>query len=124
MITRWTFRLGSLVLLLLAAAAASGQSVLDGRWQGETDGGATLVLDLTVKGAALTGTLTRNTTTTKLVDGKVSGKTFTFKATLGDREESLSGELVDDRIRIWLDRQGSDKAVVLTRESKKSEVSR
>jgi hypothetical protein len=119
MMTRWTFRLGSLVLLLLTAAVASGQSGLDGRWQGDTDGGATLVLDLTVKGAALTGTLTRNTATTKLVDGKVSGKTFTFKATLGDREESLSGELVDGKIRIWLDRQGPDKALVLVKEAKK-----
>ena len=46
-------------LLLACTVMAAAQSTLTGKWQGDTDGGAALALDLTVKGDALTGTLTR-----------------------------------------------------------------
>ena len=47
-------------LLLACAVVAGAQSTLTGKWQGDTDGGASILLDLTVKGDDVTGTLTRD----------------------------------------------------------------
>jgi len=102
-------------IVLTVTAAPRAQSGLAGKWQGETDGGAAIVLDLTVAKEALTGTLTRDGQVSMLSDGKVSKNTFTFKATLGGKDESLSGEINGDELRLWLDRQGPSKAVVFTR---------
>jgi hypothetical protein len=102
-------------IVLTWAMAAGAQDTLTGTWQGETRGGSAIVLDLTVKGTVLTGTLTRNGDSTPISEGTVSKNTFTFKATLSDQIEGLSGELVDNHINIWLDRQGADTAIVLTR---------
>lgn len=108
-------------LLLACAAVAGAQSgkagaaTMTGKWQGDTDGGAALVLDVTVKGDTLTGTLTRNGQSSPLSEGKIVKNTFSFKATLNERAEGLSGEHKGDEIRIWLDRQGPEKAVVLNR---------
>ncbi len=102
-------------IALMGATAALAEPALTGKWQGETDGGASILLDLTVKGTTLTGTLTRNGHTAQLSEGKVSKNTFTFRATLNDRTEGFSGQLEDDRVKIWLDRQGESKAITLTR---------
>jgi hypothetical protein len=103
------------LIVLLAPLAIHGQSGVGGKWEGETDGGSSIVLDLTVNDTALTGTLTRNGQSTPLADGKVSKNQFTFKATLNEQTEGFSGELDGDRLRVWLDRQGPTKAVVFTR---------
>ena len=102
-------------IVFTVAIVAQAQATLTGRWQGETNAGATLVLDLSVKGEVLTGTLTRNGVSTSLAEGKVSKNTFTFKATLSDQTEGISGELAGDQIRLWLDRQGPQSAIVLKR---------
>ena len=102
-------------LLLACTALASAQSTLTGKWQGDTDGGAALALDLTVKGDVLTGTLTRNGQSTPLSEGTVIKNTFAFKATLNERSEGFAGEWKGDEIRIWLERQGPSKAIVLSR---------
>ena len=104
-----------LAAALTAAIAVQAQSALAGKWQGETKGGAALVLDLIVDGTALSGTLTRDGVSTPLSAGKVAKNTFSFTAKLGDQVEGVSGELVDEQIRIWLDRQGASTAIVLTR---------
>ena len=105
--------------LLLActafAGAQSGATTMTGKWQGDTDGGAALALDVTVKGETLTGTLTRNGQGSPLSEGKITKNAFSFKATINERTEGFSGEHKGDEIRIWLDRQGPEKAVVLTR---------
>ena len=103
------------ILLLACTVVAGAQSTLTGKWQGDTDGGAALALDVTVKGNALTGTLTRNGQGAPLSEGKVTKNTFTFKATLNERDETFSGEWKGDEIRIWLERQGPAKAIVLAR---------
>jgi hypothetical protein len=109
-------RLSSIAAILLTfAITAHGEAGLTGTWQGETDGGASIVLDLVVKGTALTGTLVRNGQSTPLAEGKVSKNTFTFNATLNERTEAFSGELAGEQIKIWLDRQGSSKAILLNR---------
>lgn len=102
-------------ILLTCSLVAHAQATLTGKWQGETRGGAAIVLDLVVKETALTGTLTRDGVSSPLTDGKVSKNTFTFKATLGDQTEALSGELADNEIKVWLDRQGPETAIVLKR---------
>jgi hypothetical protein len=107
----------STAAVLLCAVMIQAQARLTGTWQGETDGGASLVLELKVKGSELTGALTRNGQRTTLTDGKVAKNTFTFKATLNERSESFSGALEKEDIRIWLDRQGPSKAVTLKRAS-------
>ena len=98
-----------------AQSGQAGQATMTGKWQGDTDGGAALLLDVTVKGETLTGTLTRNGQGSPLSEGKITKNTFSFKATLNERTEGFSGEHKGDEIRIWLDRQGPEKAVVLTR---------
>ena len=108
-------------MVLTVAAIAQAETPLTGKWQGETDGGSSIELDLAVKGTALTGTLTRNGQSTPLSEGKASKTAISFKATLNDRTEGFSGELDGDRLKVWLDRQGPSKAVVLTRVSSRVE---
>lgn len=103
-------------IVLTCSIGAHTQPTLAGKWQGETASGSAIVLDLAVKGTALTGTFTRNGVSTPLSEGKVSKNTFTFKATLNDQTEGFSGELADDnQIKVWLDRQGVANAIVLKR---------
>ena len=66
-------------LALTCSIVAHAQATLTGKWQGETNNGAAIVLDLTVKGTALTGTLTRNGVSTPLSEGNVSKNTFTLQ---------------------------------------------
>jgi hypothetical protein len=107
------------VIALVLNAGIQGQDVLNGKWQGETPNGAQLELDIAVKKAALVGTLTRNAQPTPIVDGRVTKKgdkpTVTFKATLNDQTESFTGEVEGDQMKVWLDRQGPETAVVLKR---------
>ncbi|HZB25338.1 MAG TPA: hypothetical protein VE379_04335 [Vicinamibacterales bacterium] len=105
----------TLAALVALAAVCAAQTAIAGKWEGETDGGASIVLDLTVKGAELSGTLTRNGQSTSISEGKVAEKGFSFKATLGGQSETFSGEVSGETLRVWLDRQGSEKAVVFTR---------
>ena len=106
-------------MVLVFSIVLAAQDALSGKWEGVTNAGATLVLDLTAKGATLTGTLTRDGQSSPLSDGKVSEKTFAFKAKLNDQTEALSGELAGDEIKVWLDRQGPERAIVLKRVTSK-----
>ena len=112
--------IGSVIALAVALSASPyAQSSLTGKWQGTTNAGAELTLDLTAKDAALTGTLIRDGQTTKLSEGKISKNTFTFSAQLNDRAEKFAGEVTGDEIRIWLERQGPERAITLKREKRK-----
>lgn len=102
-------------LLLMYALTGHAQAMLDGKWQGETPGGTSIALDLTVKGRTLTGTMTRGEARIPLSEGQVSTNTFTFKATINDQTDSFSGELTEDQLKVWLDRQGPSRAAVLKR---------
>jgi hypothetical protein len=102
-------------IVMTFATVVQAQSKLSGTWEGETRGGSSIVLTLVVKEAVLTGTLVRDGRSTALSQGKVTKNTFTFKAMLNDQMEGLSGELVGDEIKIWLDRQGPSSAIVLRR---------
>jgi hypothetical protein len=102
-------------LLLACTVIAAAQSPLTGKWEGATDGGASILLDLTVKGDTLTGTLTRDGQSSPLSEGKVTKNTFSFKATLNEKAEGLSGEIKGEEIHVWLDRQGPSRPVVFKR---------
>lgn len=102
-------------LVVTLVAGSSAQAGITGRWQGETSNGSAIVLDVTAKGTELNGTMTRNSEKVPITDGKVSKNTITFKATLNDKAEGFTGEVDGDQMKIWLDRQGAEKAIVLKR---------
>jgi hypothetical protein len=102
-------------MLSVATVLAQAQHALNGSWQGETRNGSTIVLNLEVKAETLSGTLTRNGEPTTLQDGKVSDQQFSFKATINDQTEAISGELAGDAIKVWMDRQGAESAITLRR---------
>ena len=104
-----------LLLALALPILAVAQTTLTGKWQAETPNGARIVLDVTVKGARLRGTLTEGEETATITEGKVSKNTFTFQAMLDGRNDAFSGEIGDGQIRLWPDRAGPERAIVLKR---------
>ena len=109
----------SSVIAVLLAAAVYAQSTLTGKWEGTTGNGAQVVLDLTATATTVAGTVTRNGETFKISDGKVSKNTFTFKVTLNEQPEGLTGELAGDEIKVWMDSRGpAESTVVLKRVTK------
>jgi hypothetical protein len=103
------------VLSLVLATPAAVQSAVAGVWEGQTNGGATIVLALKVDGKTLTGTLTRDGQAAALSEGQVSGNAITFKVTLNEQLETISGEFAGDELKVWLDRQGRERAIALKR---------
>jgi hypothetical protein len=100
---RTLFTTALLLACTAGAGAQSGQTggtTMTGKWQGDTDGGAALLLEVAVKGETLTGTLTRNGQGAPLSEGKVAKNAFSFKATLNERAEGFSGEHRGDEIRL------------------------
>jgi opacity protein-like surface antigen len=94
------------------------QPGLTGTWQGTTPNGFDLILDLAAKDTMLTGTFNRDGQSTRISDGKVSKNAFTFKLALDDKPEAFTGELVGDEIKLWMDRVGPARPVVLKRVKK------
>ena len=105
-------------LCFVVTAAAHAQTTLTGKWQGETNSGSSIVLDITVKGSELTGTFTRSEQSAPITEGKVAKGTFTFKSTIRDQTVAFSGEVAGDDLKIWMDQQGKERAVVLKRVTK------
>lgn len=71
--------------------------------------------DVKAADETLTGTVTRDGQHSTIEDGKVSKNTFTVKAVLGDQAQNLTGEIGTDQLKVWLDRQGAEGAVVFKR---------
>ena len=107
--------LAVVVASLITATTFATQSTIAGTWQGESGGGASIVLELAVKDTALTGTMTRDGVKAPISDGKVAKNTFSFKTKLNDQVEGLSGEQAGEDLKVWLDRQGPARAIVLKR---------
>ena len=101
--------------MLAVANTSYAQSSITGKWSGTTRNGSQVVLNLMVADRTLTGTVTRDGQSSTITDGKVSGNTFTFSATLGEQAEALSGELDGQQLKVWLDRQGREGTVVFSR---------
>lgn len=105
-------------LILLFAAVVHAEPGLTGTWQGTTTSGTEIILDLTATDTSLSGSLTRQGQTVAISDGRVSKETFTFKASINDQTEAFTGTLAGDEVKVWLDRQGADKAALLKRVTK------
>ena len=103
----------ALVLCAACALAAQAASGLAGKWQGETGTGRRLALDLTVKGSQATGTFTLVQQTAEIQDGKVDGKTVSFRVALEGRTPMISGELVGEQLKLVVD--GVSNPVLLSR---------
>jgi hypothetical protein len=112
-------KLVAAALIVSAFVTTAAQETLSGKWEGETRSGTPIVLTVAVKGAELTGTLVRSGETATISEGKVAKNTFTFKATVNNQAEAFSGELTGDEIKIWMDRQGPDRAIMLRRAKSK-----
>ena len=113
-IVSWLLR-GLAVWSLAISLIAQAQSPVTGKWEGATRNDMRVVLTLKVADAVLTGTVARGEQTATITEGKVTGNTITFKAVLGGQPETLSGELDGQQLKVWLDRQGREGAVVFTR---------
>lgn len=99
----------------LLVMAARADDSLPGKWQGETRNQAKVTLVLIVNEVTVTGTFGRNDQTAEIKEGKVAANTFTFQASLNDRTERFTGEFTKEELRLWMDRQGRDSAIVLKR---------
>jgi hypothetical protein len=75
-----TLILSGLAFVSVSAVVLAQTANLTGQWKGETKSGTTLELNLTGTSTTLTGTMLRRDEVIKLTDGKVQGKTFTFKS--------------------------------------------
>jgi hypothetical protein len=107
-----------LAFLLCVGAAAQSDTDLTGTWKGQTPSGMSLTLVLVQKGEAFTGTLTRESESFPISEGKVSKNTFTFKATLGGEPETVEGTFDKTDMKAWLARQGPERAAMLKRVEK------
>ena len=103
------------ILAIPLAILLHAQTPITGKWQGTTRNGAQIVLNLKAADGALTGTINREGQVSTITEGKVSKATITFKAILGEQTESLTGELDGEHLKVWLDRQDRDAAVVFSR---------
>jgi hypothetical protein len=103
--------LGIGALIFLCSVTILGQPSLSGKWEGTTGQGRRVSLELKSDGQQLTGTLTMDQQSGAISGGRVTGKTFSFKATVGERTSAFTGELKDDGIE--LTPQGAKNPVTL-----------
>jgi hypothetical protein len=105
----------SAVVVLTCAVVVQAQNTLTGRWEGKTPNGFSVVLDVVATDSSLTGTLTRNGEPAAIGDGKVTKNTFSFTVTLNGQTDGMTGEITGDEVKIWMDRQGRERAMTLMR---------
>ncbi len=86
-------------LLLIASFSAIAQNPIDGNWKGsrETPNG-TFEINYTfkVEGEVLTGTWKTQFGETKIENGKVDGKKFSYTISFNDMTISSTGELISE----------------------------
>ena len=100
---------------ILVSITVAAQATLAGTWEGQTPNRQSIVLELTVKGADLSGTMTVGDQKSAIENGKVSKSTFTFSVAMGGGVEPFTGELAGADMRIWMDDRGPSSAIVLKR---------
>lgn len=106
--------------LWLLSALVHAQSGVAGRW---TDGAGTIVLQLTVKGSVVDGTITLGENPTQaLSDGKTERNTVTFKTVtmLNGKEVPMmwEGQVQDDELTLTRSIGGNKLASTVLRRSK------
>jgi len=95
-------RVQSIVAGVLCAVCVvvHAQAGFTGKWEGVTPSGRPLVLDLKVKGDQMTGTLTLGPRSADITEGKADAKTFSFKATIEERTNTITGRLVGEDVEM------------------------
>lgn len=87
------------LLLLVGGLTSFAQNAIDGNWKGtrETPNG-TFEINYTfkVQGSELTGTWKTQFGETKIENGKVDGKKFSFSVSFNDRKTDYTGEVISD----------------------------
>lgn len=100
------------LLLMLVGFTAFSQNPIDGKWKGtrETPNG-TFEINYTFKvdGTALTGTWTTQFGESKLENGKVDGKKFSYSISFNEMTISNTGELVSDNEIVVKNERGEMK---------------
>ena len=87
------------LFLLLGALTTFAQNTIDGNWKGtrETPNGAfEMNYTFKVEGTELKGTLKTQMGETKIDNGKIDGKKFSYSVSFGDRKIDYTGEVVND----------------------------
>ncbi len=107
--------IGGAIIIVALTTSAGAQSRVAGRWHGVTAHGSQIELALAVKGAVLSGTLTRNGETSPIESGKISKDSISFRVLLGGIMESLTGVERNGELKLRLDRQGAANAVAFKR---------
>jgi hypothetical protein len=90
-------------LVCAACVGIHAQAGLAGKWEGTTESGRPVVLDMKVKGRQLTGTITVGKQSADITDGKVEEKTFSFKATVEDRTPTFNGRLTGEVVELTVE---------------------
>ena len=100
------------LLLLAGGLATFAQNTLDGNWKGtrETSNG-TFEVNYTfkVEGTTLTGTWKTQFGETKLENGKIDGKKFSYSISFNDRKIDYTGEVVNDNELLLKNEMGEMK---------------
>lgn len=86
-----------------ALTSLHAQAGIAGKWEGATATGRPITLELKVKGTDLTGTLTLASQSAPITDGKVDGKTCSFRATIEDRSPQFTGRLVGEDLELTVE---------------------
>jgi hypothetical protein len=107
--------LRSIPIVFVIPVLLMAQTALTGTWEGQTPNRASIVLELAVKGADLTGTMHVGAEKSPIENGKISKNTFTFSVAMGGGVEAFTGERAGDEIRIWMDDRGPAAAITLKR---------
>ncbi len=100
------------LLLLVGGMTAFGQNKIDGNWKGtrETPNGTFEVnYSYKVEGNELKGTLKTQFGETKIENGKVDGKKFSFSVSFNDRKIDYTGELTNDDQIVVKNERGETK---------------
>jgi hypothetical protein len=99
-------RFRSIVVAVMCAicVVVHAQGGLTGKWEGKTESGRPVLLDVRIKGKQLTGTFTLAQQSADIIEGKIEGKTFAFKASAeGRRTLAFNGRLVGDEIELTVE---------------------
>jgi hypothetical protein len=101
------------VFAILCSTSVLVQGRLTGKWQGTTNRGREVQMDLKAVKTELTGTLTIDKAVGKITEGKVTKDRFTFKAPMQGRPVAFSGLIRGDEVE--LTPEGATDPVVLKR---------
>lgn len=103
----------TLVGFVLAMVVVHAQANFAGRWQGKTDGGRAVALELKPAGATLAGSITIEKDAVPIADVKVQKNTLSFNAPVRGKPSSMRGQVAGDQMVLTL--QGAKNPVTLKR---------